>query len=103
MTKAPGTGTTTKRFAITVLIFANMSLLAALLSVCFSLPMANAQPGGRNAEYLCVTAKPASQSYDVFFLLDPSAHKLHAIYPSLPPARQLFRAEPRDLKKDFGK
>ena len=93
----------TKRFAITVLIFANLCLLAALLSACFSLPNANAQPGGRGGEYVCVTAKPASQSYDVLYVLDPAAHKLHAFYPGLPQSKLLSRAEPRDLKKDFGK
>ena len=103
MTKTLGTGTTTKRFAITMLIFANMFLLAALLSACFSLPIANAQPGGRGGDYVCVTAKPASQSYDVLYILDPAAHRLHAFYPGLPQSKQLSRAEPRDLKKDFGK
>jgi len=98
-----GTRPTTKRFAITVLIFANLCLFAALLSVCFSLPNAYAQPSGRGGEYVCVTAKPASQSYDVLYVLDPAAHKLHAFYPGLPQSKQLNRAEPRDLKKDFGK
>jgi hypothetical protein len=93
----------TKRSAITALIVANLCLLAALLSVCFSLPIAYAQPGGRGGEYVCVTAKPASQSYDVLYVLDPAAHKLHAFYPGLPQSKQLAQTEPRDLKKDFGK
>ena len=94
---------TTKRSVITALIFANLCLLAALLSVCFSLPIAYAQPGGRGGEYVCVTAKPASQSYDVLYILDSAAHRLHAFYPGLPQSKQLTRAEPRDLKKDFDK
>ena len=98
-----GTRPATKRSAITALIVANLCLLAALLSVCFSLPIAYAQPGGRGGEYVCVTAKPASQSYDVLYVLDSAAHKLHAFYPSLPPNKQLTQVEPRDLKKDFGK
>ena len=93
----------TKRSAITVLVVVNLCLLAALLSVCFSLPIANAQPGARGGEYVCVTAKPASQTYDVLYVLDPAAHRLHAFYPGLPQSKQLSRAEPRDLKKDFDK
>ena len=103
MSETLGTRPTTKRFAITVLVVANLCLLAALLSVCFSLPMARAQPGGRGGEYVCVTAKPAGQTYDVLYVLDPAAHKLHAFYPGLPQSKQLSRAEPRDLKKDFDK
>jgi len=93
----------TKRSAIPALIVVNLCLLVALLSVCFTLPIAYAQPGGRGGEYLCVTAKPAAQSFDVLYILDPSAHKLHAFYPGLPQSKLLSRAEPRDLKKDFGK
>ena len=89
--------------AIFLLVIVNLGLLAALLSECFELPPAYAQPGGRGADYLCVTAKPAGQSYDVLYLLDPSAHRLHAMYPSSPPAKKLTRTEPRDLKKDFDK
>jgi hypothetical protein len=88
---------------IAALIVVNVCLAAALLSVCFALPAAYAQAGGRGGEYLCVTAKPASQTYDVLYVLDSSAHKLHAFYPGLPQSKQLARAEPRDLKKDFGK
>jgi len=103
MSDSIGTGPATKRSAIAALIVANFCLLAALLSVCFSLPIANAQPSGRGGEYVCVTAKPASQSYDVLYVLDPAAHKLHAFYPGLPQSKLLSRSEPRDLKKDFGK
>ena len=103
MSDSIGTRPTTKRSAMTVLIVVNLCLLAALLSVCFSMPIAFAQPGGRGGEYVCVTAKPASQSYDVLYVLDSAAHKLHAFYPGLPQSKQLTRAEPRDLKKDFDK
>lgn len=91
-----------KRSLITVLIAANLCLLAALLSVCFALPVTYAQGGGRGADYLSVTAKPAGQTYDVLYVLDATAQQLHAFYPGLPQNRQLTRAEPRDLKKDFG-
>src|SRR3989304_4362452 len=94
---------TTKRSAITALIVVNLCLLTALLSVCFSLPIAYAQPGGRGGEYVCVTAKPASQSYVVLYVLDPAAHKLHAFYPGLPQSKQLSHAEPRALTAEFGK
>lgn len=103
MSDTLGSSPATKRSAITALIVANLCLLAALLSVCISLPATYAQGGGRGGEYVCVTAKPASQSYDVLYVLDPTAHRLHAFYPGLPQSKQLSRAEPRDLKKDFGK
>ncbi len=89
--------------AIFLLVILNLTLLAALLAACFELPGAYAQPGGRGGEFLCVTAKPASQAYDVLYVLDPAAHKLHAMYPAMAPAKQLSRAAPRDLKKDFAK
>jgi hypothetical protein len=97
-----GSKSATKRSAITVLIVANLCLVAALLSACFSLPDAYAQLGGRGVDYLCVTAKPAGQTYDVLYVLDPTAQQLHAFYPGLPQSKQLSWAEPRDLKKDFG-
>jgi len=103
MNDSIGTRPATKRSVITVLIVANLCLLAALLSECLSLPNAKAQPGGRGGEYVCVTAKPEGQSYDVLYLLDSAAHRLHAFYPGLPPNKQLTQVEPRDLKKDFGK
>jgi hypothetical protein len=103
MSDSTGTLPATKRSAITVLIVTNLCFLAALLSECYSLPNAKAQPGGRGGEYLCVTAKPANQAYDVLYIVDPAAHRLHAFYPSLPPQKQLTEVEPRDLKKDFGK
>lgn len=93
----------TKQAVITVLIVVNLCLTAALLSACFSLPTTYAQGSGRGGEYVCVTAKPASQSYDVLYILDSAAHRLHAFYPGLPQSKQLTRAEPRDLKKDFDK
>lgn len=102
MSDTLGTRPATKRFAITVLIVANLCLVAALLSACFALPATYAQGGGRGVDYLCVTAKPAGQTYDVLYVLDPTAQQLHAFYPGLPQNKQLSRAEPRDLKKDFG-
>ena len=92
-----------KRSLIGALIVVNVCFLAALLSVCFRLPGAYAQAGARGADYLCVTAKPAGQSYDVLYVLDPAAQRLHAFYPGLPQTKQLSHAEPRDLKADFGK
>jgi len=91
-----------KRSAVVLLAGLNVILLLALLTPRLGSPAAFAQPGPRGPGYLCVTAKPAGQTYDVLYLLDPAAQKLHAFYPGLPQNRQLTRAEPRDLKKDFG-
>ena len=91
-----------KRSLITSLIVANLCLLAALISVFFTLPITYAQGGGRGGDYLCVTAKPAGQSYDVLYVLEPTTQQLHAFYPGSPQSKQLSHAESRDLKKDFG-
>lgn len=97
-----GTKPAAKGSLISALIVVNLCLLAALLSACFALPSAYAQPGGRGGEYLCVTAKPAGQTYEVLYVLDPATHSLHAFYPGLPQSRLFSKTEPRDLKKDFG-
>lgn len=97
-----GPDTNPKRSLITALIVANLCLLMALLSVFLTLPTTYAQGGGRGVDYLCVTAKPAGQSYDVLYVLDPAAQQLHAFYPGSPQNKQLLRAESRDLKIDFG-
>ena len=91
-----------KRSVITALIVVNLCLLAALLSECMTLPTSYAQGGGRGVDYLCVTAKPAGQAYDVLYVLDPAAQQLHAFYPGSMQNKQLTRVESRDLKKDFG-
>jgi len=97
-----GAFTNPKRSLITTLILANLCLLVALLSAFRALPTTYAQGGSRGVDYLCVTAKPAGQSYDVLYVLDPTAQQLHAFYPGSPQNKQLLRAESRDLKIDFG-
>ena len=98
----PGTRTTTKPVLLALLAGLNLVLVLALLSVNNSLPAARAQAGGRGGEYLCVTAKPAGQAYDVLYVLDQASNKLHAFYPASPPSKQMLKAEPRDVRKDFG-
>ncbi len=95
-------GMNSKRPIITLLIVVNLCLLTGLLSALIALPKTYAQGGGRRADYLCVTAKPAGQSYDVLYVLDQSSQQLHAFYPGSPQNKQLSRAESRDLKLDFG-
>lgn len=91
-----------KRAGIALLLVINFALLLALITFHNSFPSAMAQAGGRGGEYLCVTAKPSGQAYDVLFVLDPASHKLHGFYPAPPPAKQMLRSEPRDVRKDFG-
>jgi hypothetical protein len=93
----------TKRSWIVILVGVNLLLLGSLLLEGYSLPSALAQSGVRGGEFICVTAKPAGQIYDVLYVLDLPSHKLHGFYPSLPQSKQLTHAEPRDLKKDFGR
>ena len=91
-----------KRAGIALLLVVNFALLLALLTFHNSLPTAAAQAGARGSEYICVTAKPSGQAYDVLFVLDPASHKLHGFYPSPPPGTKMLKSEPRDVRKDFG-
>jgi hypothetical protein len=91
-----------KRAAITLLLLTNIALLAGLLSFNNATPSALAQPGVRGGEYVCVTAKPSGQAYDVLFVLDPASHKMYGFYPAPPPAKKMLQSEPRDVRKDFG-
>ena len=92
----------TKRTLVVLLVVANLILGAALLTSTTSLPPAFAQAGLRSGEFLCVTAKPSGQSYDVLYVLDVPSRQLHAFYPGLPQSKNLTQAQPRDLSKDFG-
>jgi len=91
-----------KRLVLVLLGGLNVVLILAMLSFQNALPTARAQAGGRAGGYVCVTAKPSGQAYDVLFVLDTASDKLHAFYPSQPPSKQMLRSEPRDLHKDFG-
>ncbi len=91
-----------KRAGVALLLVVNVLLLLAVLSFNNALPAALAQVGARGGEYVCVTAKPSGQAYDVLFVLDPASHKLHGFYPSPPPGTKMLRSEPRDVRKDFG-
>jgi hypothetical protein len=92
-----------RRCILAVLVALNVALVLALVTPVRVLPAAHAQAAGaRGAGYLCVTAKPAGQTYDVLYVLDQGGQKLHAFYPANPQNRQLVRADTRDVKKDFG-
>ena len=95
----------TKRSLLVLLVGVNVLLLALLFGTVTTLPTASAQPPGRGGGggYVCVTAKPSGQSYDVLYMVDLPTRKLHAFYPSSAQNRQMSRAEPRDLDRDFGK
>ncbi len=89
----------TKRSLIVLLVGANLFLLALLLFGSYSLPAAYAQAGGRAGDFSLVTAKAAAQNYDVVYVLDRPARKLHAFYPT---GRGGFAyAQWRDLVSDF--
>jgi hypothetical protein len=50
---------------IVLLVGINLFLLVLLIVGSYSLPVAYAQAGGRAGDFALVTAKVASQSYDV--------------------------------------
>ncbi len=93
-----------KRSIIVLLAGANLLLLFGLLFATQSGSSAFAQgrPGG-SGDLVAVTAKVASQTYEVLYLLDVSSRKLFAFYPqaSGPMRNQRVAAPPRDLLNDF--
>ncbi len=93
----------TKRTTIAMLVGCNLLLLVLLLAQVASLPGAYGQVGGRTGDFISVTAKAAGQSYDVLYLLDVPARRLHAFYPDSPQARRLMQVPYRDLSADFGR
>jgi hypothetical protein len=91
----------TKRSLIVLLVGVNLFLLALLLIGSYSVPAAYAQSGGRAGDFSMVTSKVAGQSYDVVFILDRPARRLHALYPTSARQVQLAPAQSRDLVQDF--
>ncbi|MFQ5494737.1 MAG: hypothetical protein ACE5EX_05090 [Phycisphaerae bacterium] len=92
-----------KRRLIVVLAGLNGLLLVALVMQVVSLPAAAAQMGGQRGDFACVTAKAFGQLYDVLYLLDVPARKLHVLFPSGVPKARLVTVPPRDLLKDFNR
>jgi len=92
-----------KSTLIVLLAGANAFLLAMLIAVTYSPPLAFGQaPQGRAGDFSCVSAKPANQSEDVVYILDRPQHKLHAYY-TTGNGRNLKYSYGgfRDLKRDF--
>ena len=93
----------TKRSWIVLLGGLNLVLAALLVAGLVSLPSAHAQAGARPGDFVTVTAKAGNRNFDVLFMLDVPARKLHAFYPANPQARTMEQAVSRDLAQDFGK
>jgi hypothetical protein len=94
-----------KRSVIVLLIGLNLLLATVLMVGSYSLPAAFAQVGGqpRAGDFLCVTAKPAGQSYDVVYVLDSDKRKLHAFYPTSARSPKYSYGQFVDLAVDFGR
>jgi len=92
-----------KRSLIAILTGINVVLLILLVSSIAPLPTAFAQAGRGGGGYICATAKPSGRTFEVFYMIDLAARKLHAFYPASPQSKQFAHADPRDLDKDFGK
>lgn len=90
----------TKRSVVVLLVGVNLFLAALLVMGSVSLPKAHAQSGGRAGDFSIVTAKAAGQSYDVVYVLDRPARKLHAFYPQNIQGK-LDYAQFRDLERDL--
>ena len=93
----------TKHSFIVLLVGLNLLLLAVLLIGSNSPPAAYAQSGARPGDFVCVTAKAQGRSFDVLYVLDMPARKLHAFYPVSEQTKEHLPVQPRDLKTDFGR
>lgn len=93
----------TKRSWIVLLAGLNGLLGVLLVAGLIRLPKASAQINARPGDFVTVTAKPASRVYDVLYLLDVPARKLHAFHPEDRQSRTLVHVPPRDLALDFGR
>ncbi len=91
----------TRRSILAFLVAVNVILAAALISISVSPPTAFAEIRGRAGDFIAVTAKPSVQNFDVVYLLDLPARKLHAFYPADVQTKTLRYANYRDLAKDF--
>lgn len=92
-----------RRSLLSLLLVINAALLLASLLSSDRDRRAEAQAPGGHSGFLCVTAKASGQAYDVLYLLDIPARKLHALYPTSPQNRQLSYAQFRDLKDDLAR
>ena len=93
-----------RRIAVVLLVGLNLFLAALLVLGSYSLPTALAQQGrARPGDFICATAKAATQSYEVLYVLDVRANKLYGFYPTSGHATQLTATPPRDLAKDFNR
>ncbi len=93
----------TKRSWIVLLGGLNVVLAALLVAGLVQLPRAHAQMGARPGDFITVTAKPAGRDYDVLYMLDVPARKLHAFHPGGQQSPGLILVQPRDLARDFGR
>ena len=91
------------RAMVVLLVGLNLVLLAVLVSATNRMPAAFAQAGLRPGDFVCVTAKPLGQSYDLLYVLDVAERKLHAVYPVGAQTPQLRAIPPRTLAQDFGR
>ena len=92
-----------KRSIIVLLAGLNLLLLGLLVAGTYSLPAAMAQNSGRAGDFVTVTAKPAGQAYDVVYVLDVPAEKLHALYPANFQQKKYGYGQFVDLAAEFAK
>ncbi|MGD2109969.1 MAG: hypothetical protein PVI86_11325 [Phycisphaerae bacterium] len=90
-----------RRAIVVLLVGLNLLLLLALVVATQPGAAAYAQSGARAGDFVCVTAKAASQSYDVLYVLDVPGRKLYGFYPANRSRGTLVGSPPRDLAKDF--
>ncbi len=89
-----------KRSIIVGLVGLNLFLLAAVILSSYELPTAYAQKMGAGGNFIAVTCE-VDESYDVFYIVDLSNRRMHAIVPSRTPSGSPQVGATRDLERDF--
>lgn len=90
-----------KQSLLVLLVGVNLLLVAAMIIEAYPLPKAVAQPSGRSGDFVCVTAQVQGQAYEVLYVLDGPARKLHAFFPQNVQTRKLDYGGNRDLTRDI--
>jgi len=89
-----------KRSIMVGLVAVNLVLLTALVFTTTELPAAYAQPGAVKGSFATITSRVDANT-DALFLLDGTAHRLHAFVPDRRQGGRLNYINFRNLKPDF--
>lgn len=90
-----------KQSLIVFLVGVNLLLACALVLGGYTPPAAQAQTGGSVGNYVAATAAADGQQFEVLYVVDLGARKLHAFVPDNIMTKRLQHVDVRDLQADF--